>query len=124
MLVDVGASGDMNGRWKQLAPYAVCICFDPDEREFNVHNVKDSGFKKLIKVNRAVVCDENGITKFYLTRSPYCSSTLKPLANQLKPWLFKSYFDVIDEVNVSTTTLENALCAAGVTNIDWLKFNC
>ena len=30
MLVDVGASGQMHKKWKQIAPYSVCLAFDAD----------------------------------------------------------------------------------------------
>ena len=32
VLIDIGASGEINAKWKAIASYSVCIAFDADER--------------------------------------------------------------------------------------------
>ena len=36
VLIDIGASGEINKKWRPIAPYSICIAFDADDREFNV----------------------------------------------------------------------------------------
>jgi hypothetical protein len=44
VLVDIGASGEINTKWKPIAPYSICIAFDADDREF--HITKQTGYTK------------------------------------------------------------------------------
>src|SRR5687767_10337238 len=78
VLIDIGASGEINIKWKLVAPYSTCIAFDADDRDFNLKEVNDSRFRKLITINRIVTADDRKELNFYLTSSPYCSSLLMP----------------------------------------------
>src|SRR3989337_1340495 len=90
ILIDIGASKEINQKWKAIAPYSTCIAFDADDRDFQISEVTNSQFKRLITFNR-IVTDESTISlNFYLTKSPYCSSLLKPDMEKLKPWVFHS----------------------------------
>lgn len=121
MLIDIGASGEINKKWKVIAPYSTCIAFDADDREFQISEVRNSRFKRLITFNR-IVTDESTISlNFYLTKSPYCSSLLKPDLEKLKPWVFHSLFEVEKETNLSAITLTESLRQAGISYVDWFK---
>jgi hypothetical protein len=58
---------------------------------------------------------------FYLTHSPYCSSTLAPDAVALADYAFASLFAVEGEASVPATTLEAVLAQYNLPGIDWLK---
>lgn len=121
VLIDIGASEEINKKWKKIAPYSICLAFDADDRDFQVTEKSDSGFKKLITFNRIVTAEAQHATRFYLTNSPYCSSLLKPASDKLQPWLFSDLFNIYKETSLSSITIEAALQSAGVSYIDWFK---
>ena len=121
VLIDIGASGEINKKWKSIAPYCICIAFDADERDFQVNESTNSQYKKLISFNRIVTADKTPHTNFYLTLSPYCSSLLKPEEEKLKPWIFRSLFNVEKVTSLSAITLAEALGQTSINYIDWFK---
>ncbi len=40
VLLDIGASGDLNQKWEILAPYSIGVAFDADDRDFEYINKK------------------------------------------------------------------------------------
>lgn len=121
ILVDVGASGEINERWKKIAPYSVCLAFDADTRDFAVSEFSNKGYKKLYKINRVVAQETCASMDFYLTKSPHCSSVLKPNTRALDVWAFSSMFQIREKVSVPSITLERSLKNCGLNNIDWFK---
>lgn len=121
VLIDIGASGEINAKWKKIAPYAICLAFDADDREFKVTEDIKSGYKKLVVINRIVTATEKTSTDFYLTASPFCSSLLQPANEDLQPWAFQSLFTVERTVQLQAITVSQALQQAGLSYIDWFK---
>jgi hypothetical protein len=121
VLIDIGASGEINAKWKAIAPHAICIAFDADDREFNVSASTSSGYKKLITINRIVSATPMSQAAFYLTASPFCSSLLQPAFDKLSPWSFQSLFTTNKKIELPATTLAEALQEAGIDYIDWFK---
>lgn len=121
LLVDIGASGEIYSKWKQIAAHCICIAFDADTRDFKATVEENQGYKRLYKINRIVTADNAETKTFYLTRSPYCSSTLQPDSQQLQDWDFKSLFEVEKEVSLPSIQLNKALEAIGYNYIDWFK---
>jgi len=122
VLVDVGASGSPPDIWTPIARDSTYVGFDPDLSE--IHEDLLGGYFKKWIVNKAVVSDGTADSApFYVTRSPFCSSTLRPNMNVLGDFLFSDLFVVEKTVRVSTTTLNQALEALGLSHIDWLKLD-
>ena len=121
VLVDIGASGQIHRKWKAIAPYSVCIAFDGDDRKFDQRTTSAEDFKQLHVFHSLVVDTDAEQIDFYLTRSPYCSSTLEPDANALEPWAFAKKFSVENKVSVRALTLKKALDDLGIRTIDWFK---
>lgn len=121
VLIDIGASGEINAKWKKIAPYAICLAFDADDREFRITEDIKSGYKKLVVINRIVTATEKLSTDFYLTASPFCSSLLPPANEDLQPWAFQSMFTVERTVQLQAITVSQALQQAGLSYIDWFK---
>src|SRR5258707_1616474 len=92
VLVDIGASGEIHAKWRSIAKYSICLAFDADEREMSFIENKSSGFKKLITVNRIVTDRKEEEIDFFLTQSPFCSSTLEPDLDKLSIWPFQNLF--------------------------------
>jgi hypothetical protein len=121
VLIDIGASGGIHSKWKYIAKYAYCLAFDADDREFQISEQSNQDYKKFIHVNRIVTALPSGNTPFFLTNSPYCSSMLEPDEEKLKPWLFKSLFEVKKVTSLPAVTLEETLQSANISYIDWFK---
>ena len=121
VLIDIGASGEINTKWKLIAPYSVCIAFDADDRDFSVSEEANKGYRKLITFNRIVSVQPSRNENFYLTASPYCSSLLRPDKESLKKWAFAGLFEVVKETSLPAITIQEALDQVGITYVDWLK---
>lgn len=120
MLIDIGASGQVHAEWKEIAQYSNCIAFDADSRDFST-DTDNSGFKKLFLINAIVSDKEDKKTKFYLTKSPYCSSALKPIESELLNWSFHQLFEVEREVDLDNKSLKTVLAEKQIDYIDWFK---
>ena len=120
VLVDVGASGILYPIWQPIAPAAIYGGFDPDLRE--IREIPDSAFRQAIMINKAVTphSDETEV-KFYLTHSPYCSSTLMPNSPLLAQYRFADFFMVENTIKAAATTLNTALEQINIAQIHWLK---
>ena len=123
ILVDVGASAGLPVDWSLIAPYSICIAFDADTRDFSISESESKGYKKLYLLNRLVASKTKDSTSFFLTRSPHCSSSLKPDENSIKSWAFNKMFDIENIVDMPADTLTNLLITIGVDYIDWFKID-
>jgi len=120
VLVDVGASGGIHAPWRPIAKRAICIGFDPDERDF-VTDTGNRGFREC-HVVRAIVADRDTDEQtVYLTSSPYCSSTLRPRHDELSGYAHAGLFEVVGTATVPSTRLDTVLAAKGLDRVDWLK---
>lgn len=120
VLIDIGASGKLHSEWKKIAKYCVCIAFDADNRDFEYIENDKSEFKKLYIINK-IVTENDGTDKFYLTKSPYCSSSLPPNSDRLKDWYFSELFYVERIVELETVSLPTVLNKLAINYIDWFK---
>ncbi len=121
VLIDIGASGSLHPKWKKIAKYSWCIAFDADKRDFQFIEDEEGKFKKLFIYNCIVSDKDSDGSKFFLTKSPYCSSMLEPDNEKLKPFVFSHLFDVEKEVTLKTKSLSSVLNELSITRIDWFK---
>lgn len=121
VLVDLGASGHLPKQWELIAPYSICVGFDADTREFSVSETGKKEWKKLFLINRLVADRESEEINFYLTKSPYCSSSLRPNNLALQPWAFSSLFEIEQVDKLSSVLLAESLSKVGIEHIDWYK---
>lgn len=123
VLVDVGAAGGVTPIWRTIARYSIGLGFEPDARDASKLRGGNPAFRRWFYCEGlAAPSAEAGATKpFYLTRSPHCSSLLKPRNDRLQDWCFADLFDVTGRTAVAATTLHAALSAHGLRGIDWLK---
>jgi len=120
VLVDVGASGGIHAPWRPIARHSICIGFDPDDRDFSTAG-GNRGFREC-HVVRAIVADRDAPEHpVFLTKSPYCSSTLRPKADVLAHYAHAGLFEVVGTATVPCTRLGTVLARHGLDRIDWLK---
>ncbi|MFA6922773.1 MAG: FkbM family methyltransferase [Bacteroidales bacterium] len=121
VLIDIGASAHLPEDWRVIAPYSICIAFDADNRDIDYIVNEEKKYKKLYTFNSIVVDSNEELTDFFLTKSPYCSSTLKPLNKQLEEWSFYKFFEIEKSVKIKSTNLQTVLNKLNVKQIDWFK---
>ncbi len=120
-LVDVGASLEPFPPFRPLLGHATYVGFDPDLRE--MHTESSTSGRRVI-IDKALVAEVDRPTaRFFLTRNPTCSSTLRPSGEVLEPYLHAYRFDVVAEAEVAATTLSQALASAGLDRVDWIKLD-
>ena len=122
VLVDIGASFQPFEPFQSLLPAATYVGFDPDRRE--IHERRGEDLHRYIMVNKAVVPDRGMETvRFFLTKHPACSSTLRPNPDTLGHYFNARRFEVIDQVEAEAVTLDEALAALRLSHVDWLKLD-
>jgi len=121
VLVDIGASGELNPKWKLIARHSICIAFDADDREFKVKEETNSQFLNLITINRIVTGNSDYQPGFFLAKSPFCSSILEPDEASLSSWIFSDLFEVTGKKNMPGISLLQAFQDAGINYVDWFK---
>lgn len=121
ILGDLGASGENWEVFELLKPIANLLRFDPDERD--MREVLGTNGRRVITINRAVVEHDLDKVDFYLTNSPYCSSTLKPDFKRVKNYPYADLFEVKDIRQVSAITLNQAIISSDLSHIDWIKID-
>lgn len=122
VLLDLGASGSLNPIWKLISKFSIGVAFDADNRDFGFIENKTSSFKKMFVYNSIVTDKENeDKIKFYLTESPYCSSTLRPLTENLKQFHYGDLFNIKETVELKAKNISLALQEMGIKQIDWFK---
>ena len=120
VLFDIGASGQLHPEWSSIASYSVAFGFDADAREFDSKQNKH-GFKKLILINKVLTDGESSDTRFYLTKSPYCSSVLEPDLDSLQRWKFSGLFETENNLTLPAVNLNQIMASHGISQIDWFK---
>ncbi|MFN8115497.1 MAG: hypothetical protein U0W65_05245 [Bacteroidia bacterium] len=121
VLVDIGASGQLIKEWELIAKYSICIAFEADNREFTFIEKENDVYKKLYVFNCIVSSHSAETVNFYLTKSPYCSSTLNPDIEALKNYLFHDSFVVESETILNSININEALAKSKIGYIDWFK---
>jgi len=121
VLLDIGASGKIYKAWSEIAKYSICVAFDADAREIKYIENGTSGYKKVYIYNKIVTSSNNNEDNFYLTKSPYCSSTLKPNSISLNDWSFTNLFNIEKVVKLKTINLNQVLTELNIKQIDWFK---
>jgi hypothetical protein len=121
VLIDIGASEEINPEWKTIAPYSICVAFDADDRDFQIAEHENKIYRKLFTFNRIVTAEKVENPSFFLTSSPYCSSLLEPDNESLKPWLFSPLFKIDKEIRLQAITLAEAFAQINIGYVDWFK---
>ena len=120
VLVDIGASAGPPVVWEPFAKNSVYVGFDPDLRE--IQDIPEGKFARSIIFNDAVTSDAGQTEiEFYLTHSPYCSSTLAPDTESLANYLFSDLFITERMVSVRSCSLNAVIDRLGLSRVDWFK---
>jgi len=121
VLLDIGAAGEIDRKWRALARHSVCIAFDADDRQMGYVIKETSGYRKLYVYNCIVTDQTTGEAEFYLTDSPQCSSLLIPRQESLGNWAFGDWFRVERSLRLKTVALPQVLTELEIDKVDWFK---
>jgi hypothetical protein len=121
VLVDVGASGGTPKIWQPIRAHSTYVGFDPDTRE--MRRPQESEFRRFCIVNEVITAEQGNEIRFFLTRSPYCSSTLRPNPLVTDNFLSADSFIVEREETLKASSLNAILDRLSLGGIDWMKID-
>ena len=118
-LLDIGASGFLNEEWELLAPYSILFLCDADNRDFS-YELK-SKWKRIIKIDKIITAENVSSQEFFLTESPYCSSSLQPDNEALNNYAFSELFSVKEKKILPSIGVKQLLNDESIKYIDWFQ---
>ena len=121
VVLDIGASGETFPSWKNLIPFSHCIAFEPDDRESSALENSKKKWKKFSSFKAIATSDSSEELDFFLTKSPFCSSILRPDRKALSDWEFAHLFDIEKKTSIQSSSVKQALINSGISKIDWFK---
>lgn len=105
-LVDVGAAGDIEPRWKPLEPILNYVGFEPDERS-RMELERRGNACASYRVLPFAVWDTPGRLDINLCRKPQVSSHYVPNRTFLNRFSASERFDIVERKNLEAKTLDS-----------------
>jgi FkbM family methyltransferase len=120
IIVDIGASGGIDSRWKSVTPYFKGILFEPDAREYDT--LKENSESNLIVLNSAL-SDSRKKVEFNLCKKQMVSSIYRPNFNFLEKFTDVERFKVEKTIKLDADTLDNQLKINNINEVDFIKID-
>jgi FkbM family methyltransferase len=120
-IVDVGAAGGIQGRWRKFAPYFKAVLFEPNPEEYN----KLISFipNNYILLNTAL-SDCSGEVDFHLYNYQEASSIYLPNYSLLEKFPdAKNNFELVKKERLQTDTLDNQLRQKNIQDVGFIKID-
>lgn len=117
-LIDIGAAGDIEPRWKRIEPFLSYVGFEPDERSRSLLISKSNSCLNY-QILPYAVWDSVGLIEINLCRSPGASSHYIPNQPFLDLFPDPRRFDVLETLKLKSTTLDNL----DLTSADFIKLD-
>lgn len=117
-LVDVGASGGLEPRWRSIQQHIKAFLFEPDERSHK--KLRSSDYvEEVFSVGLAASEIKSSLN---LCRKPGVSSLLAPRYSFLSRFADAKRFDVIKQEEIELSTLDKCLLTRGI-DCDFIKID-
>ena len=120
-LLDVGASGRPDPKWRPLAHLINLVAFEPNSAECARLTEQQHGFRSTTFLPYALGGHDEQAT-LYKTKSIYCYSLLEPNADWLGRFAFRDLFEVTGKEPIRTHRLEDLPELAGL-DVDAIKLD-
>jgi FkbM family methyltransferase len=120
VVVDVGASGGMSGKWASLQAPLRYVGFEPDEAEHRKLVARADPNRETYF--NAGIAGTTGEVDFRVTRMQACSSLLAPNWEFVAPFR-PNDFEVVRTIQISVDTLDHQLAEARIPRVDFLKLD-
>ncbi len=117
-LLDIGAAGDIEPRWKKVSSLLDYTGFEPDRRS-NAELIEKGSICKSYRIIPKAVWDEEGIININLCKKPMVSSHFMPNREFLDRFKDSERFNIESNVSVETTRLDDL----GIKNSDFIKID-
>lgn len=120
-LVDIGAAGGLQDRWKPFSRFVDLVAVEPDPRaKESIERLENSSLRSLHRVNSPLASTFREID-FYLCKHPRQSSVLKPNLEHFAKYNDGHKWNVERVEQMSAITLDSAL--ASKIQPDFLKLD-
>lgn len=118
VLIDIGAAGEIEPRWKPYSYLIKYFGFEPDVRSNdNLNNIVETFLDYKIFPTALSETEKN--SEFYLCKKPEVSSLYKPNTLFLKNFSDKERFSVINKKTLKTVSLDSY----NIKNNDFIKID-
>ena len=116
-LLDIGAAGNIEPRWKSISSFINYIGFEPDERS-RKELIKNKNYNSWIIYPHAVWNKKSSI-KINFTQEPQCSSFFTPNYSFTNLFPNPKRFSIIDTLSIDAVKLDSLK----ILNIDFIKLD-
>jgi FkbM family methyltransferase len=118
ILLDIGAAGDIQPRWKKISKSLNYIGFEPDKRSFDLLVQQPNSCSDFRIINSAV-WETEGDLSINFCNKPMVSSHFYPNYNFLKRFSESERFEIVSKVSIPTKRLDDH----GIQEIDFVKLD-
>ena len=119
VLVDAGASGGLDRKWKDAQKYLQVIAFEPDKRA--VSSLIGSASSPSVRYLNVALYREKALLDLHLTRKQETSSIFKPNRAFLDKFPESDRFDILTTIQIPADTLDSQLEQLHIEDVDFLK---
>ncbi len=119
--VDIGARWGIAEPWIHFGDIVNIIGFEPDETECKKLNAQIREKDMLIKYLPTALLDGKKDVTLNITKSPGCSSLLKPNRKILNQFPDFERFNIVNKIQLNTNSLDSVLEENRIENIDFIK---
>jgi FkbM family methyltransferase len=121
-LVDVGALGGIQNKWKPHLQAIWPIMFEPNPTSAQQLRILMKDFKKCTVIERALA-NVDAKLPLYVTKNPTCVSLLQPNDILLQHYGLRVHFEVIQKLDVSCARYDTLFAANEVPRPDVIKLD-
>ena len=118
-LIDIGATGDIEPRWKPFEEFLNYIGFEPDERSRKKILSQKKSVARTFNILPYAVWDSSKKIQFNLTREPETSSIYTPNKEFLDKFPNNERFDIIKKLQIDVKKIDEL----GINEVDFIKID-
>ena len=118
VLVDIGAAGEIQPRWKRISPLLDYIGFEPDERSYN-NLIKKETLCNSYRIFNSAVWSCEGNLSINFCKKPMVSSYFNPNRVFVDKFSDSDRFDVISHDEINITQLDEL----DIDKVDFIKLD-
>jgi len=118
-LLDIGAAGEVEPRWKPYTQFLHYIGVEPDERSRSKLNKMNMKVFKSYQVLPYALTSKKQTLNFNLCKKPLVSSLYEPNTKFLSRFLNVERFDVVEKISIDCVSLDSV----DPPNFDFLKID-
>ena len=101
-ILDIGAAGDINNRWKKISENLKFTLVEPNQTL-----AKSLKAKNYLVIDSCMYSEKKENLFLYETKDPHCSSILLPNKEYLEKYFNNERFEVINKIRVNASTVDD-----------------